>query len=248
MYYWQSKGLEKHNAPIASLQEAYRAVSREISPCVVIGNWALRLSLFDNASWDTSFIELALVRRPKEQKLKNMGKGFAVLKEIEYTSCGACKFVLSKQERGYEIPLVLKYDTQGKKYMHGIPSQYTYLNSIEMELPAVRIANKKVALSYELLAARDARLEGDILMENAHTYNAYRILGGLYGFDAKEFIAGLSLKQAKPVRHMGILRASDDLPEAVVNSIKSEALRLESLIRREGRLEPPGHSASNKLE
>ena len=232
----------KNNAPIASLQEAYQSVSREIAPAVVIGNWALRLSVFDNASWDTGSIEIALARKPKLGSLKPLIRQGYKPQEYEERKDGSERHVLLKPEKGYSIPVTMVYDKSGSFYTYGIPTSAMFYNSIDMDVPKVRIAGKKVMLSYELLAARSARIESNSSAEREHTYAAYRLLGGLYNLDVNEFMFDLGqiprstqrvfydLISLGAMKQQGRPKASwpDKLSLAI---IAEEAQRLHSLLR-----------------
>lgn len=104
---------QKRNAPIASLQEAYQSISREVAPAAVIGNWALRLSVFDNTSWDTSGIEIALARKPKQGSLKSLiRQGYEPLEHEEHAD-GSERRTMLKPEKGYSIPVTIVYDKSG---------------------------------------------------------------------------------------------------------------------------------------
>ena len=233
---------QKRNAPIASLQEAYQSISREVAPAAVIGNWALRLSVFDNTSWDTSGIEIALARKPKQGSLKSLIRQSYEPLEHEEHADGSERRTMLKPEKGYSIPVTIVYDKSGSFYTYGIPTSAMFYNSIDMDVPKVRIAGKKVMLSYELLAARSARIESNSSAEREHTYAAYRLLGGLYNLDVNEFMFDLGqiprstqrvfydLISLGAMKQQGRPKASwpDKLSLAI---IAEEAQRLHSLLR-----------------
>ena len=233
---------KNYNAPIASLQEAYQSISREVAPAAVVGNWALRLSLFDNASWDTSSIEIALAHKPKPGSLKSLMRQGYKQEECEEREDGSERRVVLKPENGYSIPVTMVYDKSGSAYMYGIPTSAMFYNSIDMEVPKVRIASKKVMLSYELLAARSARTESDSRTANEHTYAAYRLLEGLYNLNISDFIVDLvnvSRSAQRVLYNLSSLgstkqpeRAKASWPDSSsIAIIAEEALKLHSMIR-----------------
>ena len=233
---------QKRNAPIASLQEAYQSISREVAPAAVIGNWALRLSVFDNTSWDTSGIEIALARKPKQGSLKSLiRQGYEPLEHEEHAD-GSERRTMLKPEKGYSIPVTIVYDKSGSFYTYGIPTSAMFYNSIDMDVPRVRIAGKKIMLSYELLAARSARTTTSIQAEREHAYAAYRLLGELYNLDVNSFIMDLS-QAARPSQGVFYdlisfssmkqsIKPKAAWPDGLALAIiAEEAARLRSLIR-----------------
>ena len=235
-------GAQKRNAPIASLQEAYQVVSREVSPAAVIGNWALRLSVFDNASWDTSSIEIALARKPKPGSIKSLVRQGYEPREYEEHEDGSERRTILKPENGYSISITTTYDRSGGFYTYGIPTSAMFYNSIDMDVPKVRIAGKTVMISYELLAARSARAASETTYEKEHTYAAYRLLKELYSLDVNRFMIDLG-HIAKPAQgqfydiiSLGSMKQSGKLKaswpdRSSLESIAEEASRLRSLIR-----------------
>ena len=198
------KSKSSRNAPIASLQEAYADVSKAISDeCVVFGNWALRIYMYDNKTWNTGSIDIALSENPTAKGIKAMLDSSHYIKLAEEHSASSARIELLKNENGYRIPVNLLYDEDGSRLTHRVPTWMMYKYSQNVGVPDVKIPSRAMLLSYELMAARDARNSNDKESFELHTYNFGRSFSELYDSHMHSFKNELKEMSVSIMEHNG---------------------------------------------